>query len=742
MGNSAASFLKKLKKLPILIALSGFIISLPATVTAQDATPIPKISGLNFDGKLEEPFWKELETLDMTMYQPVYKGEITEKNEIYLVYDNDYIYLVARLYHEDTSDIRSNSLYRDEYSGDDTFALVLDTFNDNENALWFFTNPAGNRYDGLVSNDAEETNFDWNTYWDVRTNRTDWGWSAEMRIPFSSLGFQSDNGEVIMGAIVYRYLTNLNERYIYPGIPRSWNNGFRKPSQAKKIMLKNVESENPIYITPYLLGGLQSSAHLNDSGTAYETTRTWTHEPGVDLKLNLSSNLTVDLTVNTDFAQVEADNQQVNLTRFPLFFPEKRDFFQERSSVFNFGFSQRSRLFHSRRIGLSESGEPTRIYGGARMVGKLGTTDIGFINMQTAPSSNLPSENFNVLRVKRKIFNDYSSIGAMFTSRIGTYGNNNYAYGMDAVIRVTGDEYLTLKMAQTFDNRDFDLLSNSRLFFQWQRRRNDGLSYQLNYDRSGDHFNPGIGFTRRTDFTLLQNNIQYKWITNASDIFQGIWINNSNNAYIRHADRRVESAVISPRGGATFKNGASLKFQANLRYEDLRRSFTLSDENNVRIPIGQYWYQDFSVNLRAPFGWKFRPGLSTTFGGFFDGSRTTVGVSTAWNLSSHFEISNEYEYNRVRFDNRGQGFDAHIARVRLKTALNTKVSLSSFVQYNSEVGNASINARFRYNMNEGDDIWLVYDNVVNTDRVKAGLPRLPSSSYRALLLKVTYSFKL
>jgi hypothetical protein len=729
------------KKYWINCTLFGLLFLIPSIVFAQNATPITRISGeLTFDGKLDEPFWGDIESLDMTMYQPVYRGDIEEKNEIYLAYDEDYVYLAARLYHKNSSDIRSNSLYRDQYSSDDTFALILDTFNDNENALWFFTTPAGTRFDVLVSNDGNETNFDWNTYWNVRTDRSDWGWSVEMRIPFSSLGFQSSSEEVVMGAIVYRYLSKLNQRYIYPAIPPNWDNGFRKPSQAKKILLKGIESENPVYITPYLLGGIEQRTELNANTTEYEKTREWTHEPGGDVKLNLTSNLTMDLTVNTDFAQVEADNQQINLTRFPLFFPEKRQFFQERSSVFNFGFTRDGRLFHSRRIGLSETGEPIRIYGGARMVGKLNNTDVGFINMQTAASSNLPSENFSVLRVKRKVFNRYSTIGAMFTSRIGTYENDNYAYGMDAVIRVTGDEYMTLKVAQTYQDQDFDLLSNSRFYFQWQRRRNDGLSYNFDFDRSGASFNPEVGFTRRSDFSLFQNRVQYKWLTDESLLFQGIWINNFSNAYLRHADKQIESAVINPHAGANFKSGASYTIQTNIRYENLLQSFSLSD--NVTIPAGEYWYPDIEMRYESPGGWKFRPGLSFGMGGFFDGSRSTLGVSTNWNLSSHFEIGNEYEYNKVRFADRGQEFDAHIARLRFRIALNTKVSLTSFIQYNTEIENTSIDARFRYNIAEGDDLWIVYDNVINTVRSQVELPRLPASNYQAILVKFTYTFKL
>jgi hypothetical protein len=708
----------------------------------QSAAAIPKLSDqLVFDGKLDEPFWDDMKPLDMVAYQPVYKGTMSEDNQIYLLYDENFIYLAARLFHRDTGDIRSNSLYRDQYSSDDTFALILDTFNDDENALWFFTNPAGNRFDALVSNDAEETNFDWNTYWDVLTERTDRGWSVEMRVPFSSLGFQSANKETVMGATVYRYLSKNNERYIYPDIPPNWDNGFRKPSQAQKILLTGINDKNPVYITPYLLGGLEQRTELNSSAMNYEKNREWTHEPGLDVKMNLTSNLTADFTVNTDFAQVEADDQQINLTRFPLFFPEKRQFFQERSSIFNFGFSRESRLFNSRRIGLAPTGEPIRIYGGARMVGKINSTDVGFINMQTASSGSLSSENFNVLRVKRKIFNRYSTIGGMFTSRIGSYENDNYAYGMDAIIRVIGDEYLTLKVAQTQESKDFDWLSNSRFYLQWQRRKNNGLSYEFNYDRTGDDFNPQVGFTPRTNFSLFQKLVRYTWLTNNSPLFQEVWVGNFANAFLRNDDQSTESAVINPIAEARFKNGASLQTKTNIRYENLLIPFVLFDEETVSIPAGSYWYQDVELQYDAPNGWKFRPSLKMEFGGFFDGARSTFGIATEWNLSSHLELGSEYEYNDVRFSNRSQLFDTHIARLRLRAALNTKLSLTSFVQYNSDIDKTSINARFRYNFGEGEDFWIVYDNVVNTNREQAGLPRLPTSSVQALLVKFTYTFK-
>lgn len=717
------------------------------TLSGQEIRSLPQLAEpLVFDGRLTESFWEDLEPLELVMYQPVYKGRKSEREEVYLVYDEDYVYLAARLYYEDTGDIRANSLFRDQFSGDDTFALILDTFNDNENALWFFTNPAGTRFDVLISNDAEgrrSNNFDWNTYWDVKTHQAEWGWSVEMQIPFTSLGFQNTGDRVVMGALIYRFLSKANERYVYPDNPPKWDNGFRKPSLAQKVSFTGIKSSKPVYVRPYLLGGFEERSALNSSATAYQTTREWTGEPGADVKMNLTSNLTLDLTLNTDFAQVEADDQQVNLTRFPLFFPEKRQFFQERSSLFEFGFSRRSRLFHSRRIGLDEDGRPIRIYGGARLVGKIGETNIGFLDMQTADSPTLPSENFGVLRLKRKIFNRYSTIGGMFTSRAGNYrtGNDNYAYGLDAIIRVVGDEYFTVKIAQTYQNENLELLDNSRLYLQWERRRNIGFNYRLTYDRSGADFQPEVGFITRTDFTLLENRSAYGWLTDDSPVFQEISVGYFTNAYFLNSNGDVETGLINPFLGFNTKGGSDVRFQVNIRYDNLLESFILSEGENISIPAGSYWYQDFELNYRPPNGWKFRPEVELVVGGFYDGNKSTVGLSTEWNLSSHLEIASEYEFNNVKFNRIADDYNTHLARLRIKTALNTEISLTSFLQYSSEVEKITLNARFRYNFGEGNDLWIVYDNIANRIRDRPGLPRLPVSDHQALLIKFTYTFK-
>jgi len=323
---------------------------------------LPRIEGdITVDGRVTETAWDDLSPLPLTMYQPTYEGDIKEQTEIRVGYDDESLYVSGRLYDSDPDGIRTNTLYREDYSGDDTFAIILDTFNDNENALWLFVTPAGVRFDLAVSDDGGGADSNWDTFWTAEATQTDEGWFAEMRIPLSSLGFQADGDQVTMGLIAYRYIARRNERYIFPAIPPNWNLCFAKPSQARDVVLKNVKSERPAYFTPYALGGLDQEAQRTVDGSSFRQRRDVTREIGGDLKYNVTNNLTLDLTANTDFAQVEADPQRVNLTRFSLFFPEKRRFFKERASTFAFNTGGNDRLFNSRRIGLvdGESGTTT-----------------------------------------------------------------------------------------------------------------------------------------------------------------------------------------------------------------------------------------------------------------------------------------------------------------------------------------------------------------------------------------------
>lgn len=712
---------------------------------------LQRIDGpITLDGRSTEEAWQDIEPLPMTMYQPEYQGEVRERTEVRVAYDDEYLYVSGRLYDSTPEDIRANSLYRDRYSGDDTFAIILDTFNDNENALWFFTTPTGVRFDMAVSNDGEggfggAVNDNWDTFWEAEATQTDEGWFAEMRIPLSSLGFQSSGDRVTMGLIAYRYIAQGNQRYIFPSIPPDWGLGHAKPSQAQDVVLQNVESQRPAYFTPYVLGGVDQEAQLTEDGSAYRKPREITREIGGDLKYNLTNNLTLDLTANTDFAQVEADPQRVNLTRFSLFFPEKRRFFQERSSTFAFNTGGNDRLFNSRRIGLVD-GEPVRILGGARLVGRMGDWDLGVLDMQTAADEDLgvPSENFGVARLRRRVLNETSYAGGIVTSRIGADGSYNLAYGLDGVFRLIGDEYLTVKGAQTFDhaliqNDTYDPEAATFGLLRWERRRSEGLHYQGTVRQAGADYRPDMGFITRRDFTALDGRMAYGWFPDGSALLRKVTPDVRGAVAVRNEDGSVESARVEHSWQGEFTSGRSLGAEVVARTEDLRQP--LSFPENTIVPPGRYTFARVGLRHRAPDGQLLRTEANTSVGAFFDGWRWQGEVAPTWNPSPYLELGGTYQANLVRFSERDQRFLAHVARARVRVALDKQVSTTAFLQYNSAASLATADVRFRYNFGEGNDLWIVYNEGfnLNQDRV---VPALPRTDARSVLVKYTYTFKM
>jgi hypothetical protein len=405
-----------------------FIVFNYVELSAQTNVPITitKLTEpITLDGTSFEKAWESVKPWPAFQFVPNNGEGATERTEFLVAYDEEYIYLALRAFDSDQNGIRSNTLYRDQLSGDDHFEFLLDTFNNNETALLFTTTPAGIRKDSEISNDASGggitsgswINTDFNTFWDVATKITDQGWFAEVRIPYSSLQFEDKNGTVEMGILLQRKIARKTERVVFPLVPPIADFAFLKPSLAQKIILHNVHSSKPVFFAPYALSGFERIAKEN-SNSPLEYTTNNKNEIGLDVKYNLSNRMTLDITANTDFAQVEADDKQVNLSRFSLFFPEKRQFFQERESLFEFRMGEFTRLFHSRRIGLTDDGLPVRILGGARMVGHIGAWDFGFMDLQTDNNQFLSSENFGVLQMRRQVLNEYSYAGFMTTSRL------------------------------------------------------------------------------------------------------------------------------------------------------------------------------------------------------------------------------------------------------------------------------------------------------------------------------------
>ncbi len=708
---------------------------------------IPRINGpVELDGLSNEPAWEGIEPLPMVMHMPNFGEEPTERTEILVAFDDDYLYVAGRLYDSEPSKIQSPSKKRDQGGmTNDWFGVVLDTFNDKENALFFATMPSGLRSDSAIFNDAQGTlpfNVSWNTFWDVETVRNGEGWFAEIRIPISSLRFQSEGGRAVMGLIALRLIARKTEIDVFPAIEQKWGGmSAFKPSQAREVVFEGLRSRKPLYVAPYVLGGVERSFELNDPGTAYLHEDKPTTEAGLDVKYGLTSNLTLDLTLNTDFAQVEADNQQINLTRFSLFFPEKRLFFQERSATFDFRFEESNRLFYSRRIGI-HSGDPVRIYGGARMVGRVGGWDLGFINMQTAPAEDLSSENHGVLRMRRQVVNPYSYVGTMLTSRIGANGKYNTVYGLDSILRLFGDDYLSIKWAQTFDDeRETSVVSldPARIFVNWERRTRKGLGYDLIYSRAGRDYDPEMGYERRKDFTRFGNSVVYGWLPGKeSSVFQHR-LTAGGFAVVNNRDGEVESAEFSPKYRLNMKSDTLFEIGPNFIYENVAETFSLSDETDV--PEGRYTFYGISGRFRTPRANLFYATTTFDAGSFYDGRRFSLAVTPNWSVSNSLQLSGTLRFNWISFSERNQQYNTKLFRLRALVMLSTKLSATAFVQYNSADDVAIANIRLRYNPREGNDLYVVYNEGMNTDRFREELA-LPLTSRRTLLLKYTYTFNI
>ncbi|NTU50988.1 MAG: carbohydrate binding family 9 domain-containing protein, partial [Candidatus Aminicenantes bacterium] len=721
------------------------ILKLPRT----ERIVIPRLSGpVTLDGRSDEPAWSGVRPFCMVMQSPTFGEPASERSEALVAYDDDFVYVAARMFDREPDRIQAPTKKRDAMvATTDWFGVLFDTFNDKENALAFFTTPAGLRFDAAIFRDAQPTmameppmNLSWNTFWDVAVVRGENGWHVEMRIPLSSLRFQTQAGAAVMGVTVFRWISRKNEVDVFPAIPRDWGDmSAWKPSQCQETLWPGLKPRRPLYITPYVLGGLEEFYELNDEETEYVEGGTPEFEMGIDVKYGLSGNLTLDATVNPDFAQVEADDVQVNLTRFSVFFPEKRLFFQERSSNFDFPMGGSNTLFYSRRIGLVDD-RPVRIYGGGRLVGRLGGWDVGFLDMQTAALDENPSENFGVLRLRRQLINPFSYVGGMLTSRLGAGGSYNLAYGLDWIWRVRGDDYFTLQWAQTFENgasnRAFSL-DSSRFALMWERRTTRGFGTTVRFSRVGPEFDPGMGFMMFENYTAFYTRTLYGWFPG-----KGSALSNHDGfvearIYWDNDTRQVTLAEIGPGWEFAAKSGFGGRIWPKINVEELDEPYELTDD--ILVPVGRYVFPGMEFFLQTPPGRLFNTILTGTVGGYYDGWRISLGAMPTWSGIPDLEVSGLLQYNLVRFRGRDQTYVAPIGQVKVLATLSVKFSASALVQYSGADDAVSANVRFRYNPREGTDLYLVYNEGLNTDRLSR-TPVPPLSSGRALYAKFSYTF--
>ncbi len=709
---------------------------------------VPRIEGsIVLDGSVDEPAWEAIEPLPVFAHVPTFGAEPSERTEFRIAHDSEHLYFSCQAYDSDPEGIRTFSLQRDERSFRSDFcSIYLDTLNDEENALSFKTSPSGNRSDSQRSNDAEQNDPSWDSFWDAAVSRDERGWYAELRIPFSSVLFQAIDGQVVMGVSMLRSISRKNELHVYPAIPPDLGNlAYAKPSQMRKIIFEGIEPQGrPAYLTPYALAGGGHTHALDSVGTRYDRGTDRVHEGGLDLRYGLTSNLSLHVTANTDFAQVEADDQQVNLTRFSLFFPEKRRFFQERASNFEYSLGGEDRLFHSRTVGLA-GGRPVGIYGGGRLVGRVGEWDVGVLNIQTRESETLPSENFGVARVRRRVLNPNSYVGGILTSRLGSGGHRNVLYGTDAIFRLAGNDYLVLNWAQSFDAQEQSAQGGSLGFFDrsavrlnWERRGADGLTYALDLTRVGEIFDPGMGFLRRKDYTRGQANLGHGWRPGPGARLFTYAFQFDGSLFRRNDDGTVETVEVGSQAVFVTRDQRQITLSVPFRYENLKSAFSLP--KGTSVPAGIHRFVAARLQYGAPRSDRFRTSVIVEGGQFFDGRQASVSVGPIWDASVHLNLAVNYRLDYVDFPSRDQSFTAHVVRLRTQMMLSTRTSAIAFIQYNDSEEAVIANLRFRYNPREGTDLYIVWNEGLVTDRNSFD-PVRPLSNERTILIKYSQTFQ-
>ncbi len=726
-----------------LLLLSILCLSSHAWST-EIVTQIPRLEvPIVFDGTVSDGEWDYIDTLKLVSHWPSFADQPNSRTWLRVAYDEKFFYFSAVCF-DDPSLIQAPYFERDNLGMTmDQIAIILDTYNDNENGVIFAVTPTGSRIDLSLKNDAqgaEPIDISWNSYWEALVTTHAEGWSVEGRIPFSSLRFQSSDGNVTMGLIAYRYIARERQMDIYPSIPTDWGFwSFIKPSQAQEISFEAVNNKRPWFTTPYILGGLGYHHTTSDDNEDRQKIEDDKVTVGLDIQHALTDNLNMDLTANTDFAQVEADDQVVNLSRFSLFFPEKRRFFLERSSIMEFAFEGNNRLFYSRRIGINE-GQIVPLYGGVRLIGRMRNYDVGLMTMQSREYDGLPSENFGVLRLRRKISTNNSYIGGILTTRTDLKGATNLAYGLDGIINLFGNDYLKVNLARNYDSQDtseYDsfISDRNRVYVVWENLSRVGLNYAFSYSQVDQHFNPGLGFELRKNFKAVGDRISYGWFPKNTTRLRYVKFDLFGSVYLSNTTDKIESVATAPAFYMEWNKNSSIQLTFSRFLDNVPDAFDLSD--SIQIGAGKYVNTEITAEFETPTVNFLTAKFGVTAGTFYGGNRFSASITPTYIISKHLTLSGFYQFNHITFPDE-DNYTAHIGRLKVATSFNVKLSINAFVQLNSLSRVSAINFRLRYNPKDGNDLYLVYNEILNHKGKDD--PLIPLSDARGIIVKYSHTF--
>jgi hypothetical protein len=686
---------------------------------------------LRVDGALDEALYSDVPPIDgFVQVEPDTGRPATEDTHVWISFDDDNVFLSFRVWDREPQRRVATDMRRDVsnfINGNDVLVIFIDTFHDLRNGLSFTINPLGARNDGQQI--GPQYNADWNPIWNHAVGTFPGGWTVEMALPFRSLRYAPGRTQT-WGLNVMRTIRWKNELSVLSPVPpgRGNNSAQYAPLAATLVGLEAPPPGRNIDVKPYAVTTLTSNTTstpriANDFG----------RDVGLDVKYGITQNLVADFTLNTDFAQVEADEQQVNLTRFSLFFPEKREFFLENRDTFTFGgvtsgSGDAPVLFYSRRIGL-DAGRVVPIDAGGRLTGRVGRFTIGAMNIQTDDADVTPSTNFSVVRVKRDVLRQ-SSVGALFTRRsVGQFGGPNLAYGLDSTLNFFNDLSINTYWArtETAGVRGGDASYRANLNFP-----HDRWGVQLERLRVDEQFNPEVGFVRRTDIRRTLAELRFSPRPRRIRAVRRFWWMGSVD-YIENGAGRLDARDQSGEFAIEFQNNDRFSVTYTDSYEFIPRPFRIA--SNVTLPVGGYDWQTLRVGFDARPQRRIAANVAVEHGTFYSGHRTAVSASRG-RLAFSPRLSVEPTYSVNWVDLAEGAFTTHLAGSRVIYTMSPRMFASALVQFNTSINAVTANVRLRWEYQPGSELFVVYND--ERDTRARGFPDLAT---RAVIVKINRLFR-
>ena len=703
------------------------------------STKLPIMDG----NVIDDEAWSSINPIISFTQKSPDEGQVaTEKTAVRIMYSDQMFYVSVICYDSNPKGIVISDTRRDApLNNTDSFMFILDTFHDQQNGFVFGTNAGGIEYDAQVSGGGEgmsisstrqsvgvgaNFNINWDAAWDVKTEIGEYGWSAEFAIPFKTLRFSSDKDQS-WGANFQRTIARKNEHVFWSPIPRQFS--LNRLALEGTLTGINVPTDRNIKLMPYVLGN--NNKVINE--TSYSKSE---GDFGFDAKVGVTSSLTMDITYNTDFAQVEADEQQVNLDRFSLFFPEKRAFFLENAGLFSAGentyYGPDIEMFFSRRIGIV-SGNRVPILGGGRLTGDLRGFKLGILNMRTGSVKNVSDgDDYGVFRLKKELPNR-TYFGGMVTRKkgLGDGGYINQSYSIDGALGI-GDAIQLIGFAAKTDPAPGIKGNNDSYAYVLEANRNtQSFTNQIRYSEVGKNFNPEMGFVKRLGYRKVLFRILNR--TRPKDFFGIIELRPHITywGYWKLEDGFQETGFLHIDNHWEFRNGFRIDTGINFTKEGVVDSFQIV--SGKWVPPSTYDNKELHIRTNTNLTKPFSIILVTKIGGFFNGDRKNFDTTLRYRFGDRFTSEVISKYNDVKLDDGGE-FITHLMRGRLTYALASNIYIQSLLQYNNQSDEWSMNWRFIWQQSAATGLYIVYNEAQDYD----GIPITKST--KSFVLKYSYLF--